>query len=177
MSGEWLRKSLCAAACAEASGYCWSPGHPKYDGCLVKFDMLPGVSFQHPDTVSRKTLVHEAGHWLNLGHTHDEDAEDKVCSNTDDVADTVQNPYVGRFAQNQLPCKDGVLTAVPQPVYNWMSYAPIRNRFTTVCSVASGCATQHSSSLMTRANAHRLMLVSTFGEGVSGARSAATRWK
>lgn len=127
--GEYI--ALLLAVSLISIGYCYFPGQ-QVDGCLIKFDTIPGVSFQRADRDGDGTLVHEAGHWMNLGHTHDETEDMAPCSGTDDVADTFQHAFANRFDPVQPICKNGAISDESEIQHNYMSYVTAKSRFTQV---------------------------------------------
>ena len=116
----------------ELPGFCYYPGG-SVDGCVIKFDTLPGVMYQNLNTASTKTIVHEAGHWLGLKHPFDTPPPTGACKGTDEVDDTDEYTYAERFSSTPTSCKTGK----PFNQDNWMSYAVPRSRFTQVSCVVS----------------------------------------
>ena len=87
------------------------------DGIVVDWRTLPGVSDDYAGVADEgDTLVHEAGHWLNLEHTF----FGQCNKNGDFVADTPPQ----KSASSGCPIgKDTCLAPGLDPIHNYMDYS------------------------------------------------------
>ena len=119
--GGWATLNVYSTTAGPYLGWAYLPGlpasHQYIDGIVSDWEAMPGTS----DTYAGRydlglTLVHEAGHWLNLEHTFF-----GGCNAKGDFVDDTPAQKIATFGcpEGQDSCKEPGL----DPIHNYMDYS------------------------------------------------------
>ena len=113
-----------------AAGYAYYPGIVgNIDGVVIRHDYTGSIGTSSGSNYVARSLVHEAGHWLNLAHTWGSTNNPGLpanCNDDDLVQDTPNTIGVANFScdTNQVTCNS------LDNVQNYMDYASCHYMFT-----------------------------------------------
>lgn len=113
-----------------AAGYAYYPGITgSIDGVVIRHDYTGSIGTSSGSNYAARSLVHEAGHWLNLPHTWGSTNNPGLpanCSDDDFVQDTPNTIGVANFSCDtaQVTCNS------LDNVQNYMDYASCHYMFT-----------------------------------------------
>lgn len=113
-----------------AAGYAYYPGIVgNIDGVVIRHDYTGSIGTSNGSNYAARSLVHEAGHWLNLAHTWGSTNNPGLpanCSDDDLVQDTPNTIGVANFScdTSQVTCNS------LDNVQNYMDYASCHYMFT-----------------------------------------------
>jgi PKD repeat protein len=122
----WVVQNIASGA----AGYAYYPGiNPAVDGVVMRHDYTGSIGTSNGSNYNARSLVHEAGHWLNLAHTWGSTNNPGVpanCSGSDFVSDTPTTMGVANFScdTTQVTCNS------LDNVQNYMDYASCHYMFT-----------------------------------------------
>ncbi|MFN5323753.1 MAG: M43 family zinc metalloprotease, partial [Bacteroidota bacterium] len=113
-----------------AAGYAYYPGiSSAIDGVVIRHDYTGSIGTSDGSNYAARSLVHEAGHWLNLPHTWGSTNNPGLaanCSDDDLVQDTPNTIGVANFSCDTSQVTCGSL----DNVQNYMDYASCHYMFT-----------------------------------------------
>lgn len=122
----WIVENIASGA----AGYAYFPGAAaSIDGVVMRHDYTGGIGTSSGSNYAERSLVHEAGHWLNLPHTWGGTNNPGLpanCSDDDFVQDTPNTIGVANFScdTTQVTCSS------LDNVQNYMDYASCHYMFT-----------------------------------------------
>ncbi len=122
----WVVENIASGA----AGYAYLPGAAaSIDGVVMRSDYVGSIGTSNGSNYSERSLVHEAGHWLNLSHTWggtNNPGLPQNCSDDDFVQDTPNTTGVSNFScdTTQVTC------STVDNVQNYMDYASCHYMFT-----------------------------------------------
>jgi len=122
----WVVENIASGA----AGYAYLPGAAaNIDGVVMRSDYVGSIGTSNGSNYTERSLVHEAGHWLNLSHTWggtNNPGLPQNCSDDDFVMDTPNTIGVANFScdTTQVTC------STVDNVQNYMDYASCHYMFT-----------------------------------------------
>lgn len=122
----WVVENIASGA----AGYAYYPGiAASIDGVVMRHDYTGSIGTSSGSNYAARSLVHEAGHWLNLPHTWGSSNTPGLstnCSDDDFVQDTPNTIGVDNFTCDTTQVTCGSL----DNVQNYMDYASCHYMFT-----------------------------------------------